>query len=166
MFHFYVSTYWLSILLEDETYDFYVSLLVSMFHTKNTEGEKQKHCGSDLKTLWERESAPSVFWKMKHETKNETLKSYVSLFEMIDIQLLYNKKWNMKDKSKVLKTYGYMWDKLQFICLIGGRVCNPRQQQAWTSTYSSFGFSPPLLTLCCCRGLQTRPPIRAINCSS
>ena len=28
-----------------ETYDFYVSLLVSMFHTKNTEGEK---------TLWER----------------------------------------------------------------------------------------------------------------
>ena len=32
----------------------------------------------------------------------------------------------MKDKSKVLKTYR---DKLQFICLIGGRVCNPRQQQ-------------------------------------
>ena len=42
----------------------------------------------------------------------------------------------MKDKSKVLKTYGYMFDKLQFICLIGGggliggRVFNPRQQQA------------------------------------
>ena len=35
----------------------------------------------------------------------------------------------MKDKSKVLKTYGYMVDKLQFICLIGGRVFNPRQQQ-------------------------------------
>ena len=59
---------------------------------------------------------------MKHETKNETLKSYVSLFEMIDIQLLYNKKWNMKDKSNVLNTYGYMFDKLQFICLIGGRA--------------------------------------------
>ena len=44
-----------------ETYDFYVSLLVSMFHSKNTEGEKQKHCGSDSKTLRERESAPSVF---------------------------------------------------------------------------------------------------------
>ena len=28
----------------------------------------------------------------------------------------------MKDKSKVLKTYGYMFDKLQFICLIGGRI--------------------------------------------
>ena len=24
----------------------------------------------------------------------------------------------MKDKSKVLKTYGYMFDKLQFICPI------------------------------------------------
>ena len=31
----------------------------------------------------------------------------------------------MKDKSKVLKTYGYMFDKLQFVGLIGGRVCNP-----------------------------------------
>ena len=31
-------------------------------------------------------SAPSVFLKMKHETKNETLKSYVSFSEMIDIQ--------------------------------------------------------------------------------
>ena len=56
------------------------------FILKNTVGEKQKHCGSDSKTLWERESAPSVFLKMKHETKNETLKSYVSFSEMIDIQ--------------------------------------------------------------------------------
>ena len=79
-----------------------------MFHSKNTEGEKQKHCGSDSKPLWERECAPSVFWKMKHETKNETLKSYVSFTEVNDIQLLITKKWNMKDKSKVLKTYGYM----------------------------------------------------------
>ena len=86
MFHFYVSTYWLSILLKNETYDFYVSLLVSKFHSKNTEGEKQKHWGSDSKTLWERESAPTVFWEVKHETKNETLKSYVSFPEMIDNQ--------------------------------------------------------------------------------
>ena len=57
-----------------------------MFHSKNTEGEKQKHCGSDSKTLRERESAPSVFLKMKHGTKNETLKSYVSFSEMIDNQ--------------------------------------------------------------------------------
>ena len=70
--------------------------------------------------------------KMKHETKNETLKSYVSLFEITDIQLLYNKKWNMKDKSKVLKTYGYMWDKLQFVCLIAVYV------NADEHTYSSY----------------------------
>ena len=45
----------------------------------------------------------------------------------------------MKDKSKVLKTYGYMFDKLQFICLIGGA----RRPQ-----------------------VRTRPPpIRQINCS-
>ena len=76
-----------------------------MFHSKNTEGEKQKHCGSDSKTLWERESAPSVFLKVKHETKNETLKSYVSFSEMIDNQQVETLKWNMKDKSKVLNTY-------------------------------------------------------------
>ena len=74
---------------------------------KNTVGAIQTPCGSDSKTLRERESAPSVFLKMKHETKNETLKSYVSLSEMTDIQLLYNEKWNMKDNSKVLKMYGY-----------------------------------------------------------
>ena len=91
MFHFWFQCFILKTLWEKN---------------KNTVGAIQKHCGSDFKTLRERESAPSVFWKMKHETKNETLKSYVSLFEMIDIQLLYNKKWNMKDKSKVLKTYG------------------------------------------------------------
>ncbi len=28
----------------------------------------------------------------------------------------------MKDKTKVLNTYGYMFDKLQFICLIGGEA--------------------------------------------
>ena len=37
-----------------ETLEFNVSFLVSMFHFKNTEGEKQKDNGSDHKTLWER----------------------------------------------------------------------------------------------------------------
>ena len=68
-------------------------------------GAIQNLCGSDSKTLRERESAPSVFWKMKHETKNETLKSYVSFSEMIDNQQVETLKWNMKDKSKVLNTY-------------------------------------------------------------
>ena len=77
MFHFWFQCFILKTLWEKN---------------KNTVGAIQKHCGSDLKTLRERESAPSVFLKVKHETKNETSKSYVSLFGMIDIQLLYNKK--------------------------------------------------------------------------
>ena len=77
MFHFWFQCFILKTLREKN---------------KNTVGAIQKHCGSDLKTLRERESAPSVFLKMKHETKNETLKLYVSFSEMIDIQLLYNKK--------------------------------------------------------------------------
>ena len=56
-----------------ETYDFYVSLLVSMFHTKNTEGEKQKHCGSDSKPLWERFKNTEGAWKRSLSVlKNET----------------------------------------------------------------------------------------------
>ncbi len=35
---------------------------------KNTVGAISKHCGSDSKTLWERTIAPSVFYRVKHET--------------------------------------------------------------------------------------------------
>ena len=91
-----------------------------MFHTKNTEGEKQKHCGSDSKPLWERFKNTEGARKrslsvLKNETKSETLKSYVSFIERVDYQWFETKKWNMKDKSKVLKTYEYMFDKLQFV---------------------------------------------------
>ena len=59
----------------------------------------KKHSGRKTKTLRERYQntegaitrSLSVL-KVKHEIKNETFKSYVSLFEMIDIQLFYNKK--------------------------------------------------------------------------
>ena len=57
MFHFYFQCFILKTLREKN---------------KNTVGAIQKHCGSDLKTLRERESAPSVFFCLKHETKNET----------------------------------------------------------------------------------------------
>ena len=76
MFHFWFQCFILKTLREKN---------------KNTVRAIQNLCGSDSKTLRERESAPSVFLKMKHETKNETLKSYVSFSEMIDIQFLYNK---------------------------------------------------------------------------
>ncbi len=71
MFHFWFQCFILKTLWEKN---------------KNTVGAIQKHWGSDFKTLWERESAPTVFWKVKHETKSETSKSYVSFFEMFDIQ--------------------------------------------------------------------------------
>ena len=51
----------------------------------------------------------------------------------------------MKDKSKVLNTYGYMFDKLQFICLIGGRVCNPRKQQVAYSRLTTLSRCSSLL---------------------
>ena len=76
-------------LSKTETLNFDVSFLLSMFHSqkhsgrktktlwerfKNTEGAIQKHCGSDLKTLRERDCAPSVFFylfqyvaKVKHK---------------------------------------------------------------------------------------------------
>ena len=38
MFHFYVSTYWISIIQKNETYDFNVSFLVSCFIFQNTKG--------------------------------------------------------------------------------------------------------------------------------
>ena len=61
----------------------------------------------------------------------------------------------MKDKTKVLNTYGYMFDKLQFIGLIGGRVCNPRQQQV---AYSRLATLSRCLSLLLPR-VKTRPPI-------
>ena len=46
-----------------------------MFHTKNTEGEKQKHCGSDSKPLWERFKNTVGAIKRSHCVfLNETLK--------------------------------------------------------------------------------------------
>ena len=47
----------------------------------------------------------------------------------------------MKDKSKVLKTYRYMFDKLQFIGLIGGRVLT-WGRRVHASTFVSQGSRP------------------------
>ena len=52
---------------------------------KNTEGAIQKHWGSD-ETLPQCFSVWNMKLKMKHETKNETLKPYVSFLEYVDNQ--------------------------------------------------------------------------------
>ena len=49
----------------------------------------------------------------------------------------------MKDKSKVLKTYGYMFDILQFICLIGGRVLTWGRRVP-ASALSTWGSMPQI----------------------
>ena len=56
-----------------EALEFNVSFLVSMFHFKNTEGEKQKDNGSDYKTLWERSQNTVGARNRSHSVlKNET----------------------------------------------------------------------------------------------
>ena len=122
MFHFYVSTRWLSIHSRAETLCFNVSLLVSMFHL-------QKHCGSDSKPLWERckntvgaiTRSLSVF---KNETWNLKWNMKVLCFTFLNswYSSYYKEKWNMKDKTKFLQTYRdcsflvYAWlKKVSFI---------------------------------------------------
>ena len=121
MFHFYVSIYWLSMLSNAEIYDFYVSFLVSMFHSKNTEGEKQKHCGSDLKTLWERFkntvgaiqkhwgsafTLPQCFeeWNMKLRMKHKS-----RMFHFLKC-LIFNK---LKQKNETWKINQRLWKRIE-----------------------------------------------------
>ena len=72
MFHFLVSTYWISIISENETYDFNVSFLVSCFILQNTEGALSRSL-SVFELLPQCFCfSPSVFFKWNIETKNET----------------------------------------------------------------------------------------------
>ena len=103
MFHFYVSIDWLSTHSRDETYDFNVSLLVSMFHFKktlrerfkNTVGEIQKHWGSD-------ETLPQCFkkWNMKLKMKH-----WIRMFHLLNA-LIINK---LKHKNETWKINQRFW---------------------------------------------------------
>ena len=132
MFHFYISTYWLSILLKAETCDFYVSFLVSMFHSKNTVGEKQKHCGSDSKTLWERfkntvgaiskhwgsvKALPQCFekWNMKLKMKHLNRMFHFLKWLIFNYFITKNETW--KINQRFWKRIEILCDKLQFIGL-------------------------------------------------
>ena len=128
MFHFYISARWLSILSKAETYDLYVSLLVSIFHTKNTEGEKQKHCGSDSKPLWERfktsvgaiqkhwgsvKVLPQCFekWNMKLKMKHKSCMFHFSKWLIFNYFITKNETWKINQR---------FWKRMD-ICLIN---CN------------------------------------------
>ena len=114
MFHFYISTYWLSILLKAETYDFYVSFLLSMFHSK-------KHWGRKTKTLWERfktsvgaiqkhcgsvKALPQCFekWNMKLKMKHKS-----RMFQLLKV-LIINK---LKHKNETWKINQRCWKRIE-----------------------------------------------------
>ena len=130
MFHFYVSTHWLSTSLMTETLNFYVSSLLSMFHVKkhsgrktktlrerfkNTEGAISKHWGSVL-------SLPQCFekWNMKLKMKHSSRMFHFSKWLIFSCFTTKSETW--KIKWRFWKRIEIVWDKLQFICLIGGRA--------------------------------------------
>ena len=108
MFHFYVSTYWLSRLSKAETSNFDVSFLLSLFHSqkhsgrktktlwerfKNTEGAIQKHCGSD-------NALPQCFEKWNMKLKMKYLRSMFQPLNVLIInELKYeNETWKIKQR--------------------------------------------------------------------
>ena len=111
MFHFYVSTHWLSIHSKAETLNFDVSFLLSMFHSqkhsgrktktlwerfKNTEGAIQKHCGSD-------NALPQCFekWNMKLKMKH-----WSSMFQPLKVLIINELKYKnetWKQKTPLVK---------------------------------------------------------------
>ena len=113
-----VSTCWLSILLKAETYDFYVSFLVSTFHSK-------KHWGRKTKTLWERfkntvgaiqkhwgsdNALPQRFekWNMKLKMKH-----WSRMFHFLK-WLIFNK---LKHKNETWKINQRFWKRIE-MCAI------------------------------------------------
>ena len=73
MFQNALNRHWAYVYFTYDVFCFHVSFLVSMFHSKNTEGEKQKHCGSDIKTLWERfKNTEGALSRSLSVLKNET----------------------------------------------------------------------------------------------
>ena len=87
MFHFYVSTYWLSIISENETYDLDVSFLVSCFTFQNTEGALSRSHSVF-------ESLPQCFW----------IAPTVFLFFSLSVFLNETLKLKMKHKSRMFQS--------------------------------------------------------------
>ena len=93
---------------------------------KNTEGAISKHWGSD-------NTLPQCFekWNMKLKMKHSSRMFHFSKWLIFSYFTTKSETW--KIKWRFWKRIEIVWNKLQFICLIGGliggRVFNPRQQQ-------------------------------------
>ena len=122
MFHFLYWKRWLSIRWWNETCRVNVSFLVSMFHlyidqwkSKKPMGEKQKHCGSDLKTQWERNKNTMGAWKRSHcvlyfqkwNIDETLLKHRTSMFHILKA-LIINSLWVKSERWKIKKVFCYV----------------------------------------------------------
>ena len=129
-FIFYVSTYWLSTLLKAETYDFYVSFLVSMFHSK-------KHWGRKTKTLWKRfkntvgaiqkhwgsdNALPQRFekWNMKLKMKHPSQMFHFSKWLIFNCFKTKNETWKVKQK---------FWKRIEIFITIHHTIGSKSWQQ-------------------------------------
>ena len=85
---------------------------------KNTEGEKQKHCGSDLKTLWERfKNTVGAIMRSHRGLKSETwnLKWNIEVVCFIFLKwLIFNK---LKHKNETWKINQRFWKRIE-MCAI------------------------------------------------
>ena len=124
---FYVSCFIFMFQLIDYQYFWRLKHWTSMFHfcfqcfiLKNTVGEKQKHCGSDSKTLWERfkntvgaiqkhcgsdNALPQCFekWNMKLKVKH-----WSRMFHFYK-WLIFNK---LKHKNETWKINQRFWKRM------------------------------------------------------
>ena len=114
MFHFYVSTYWISNVSRDETWRFDVSFLVSKFHflfttplSKNTLGEKSKPNGSDLKTQWERNQTQMGETPLKHWNQEWNIEHqcFISWNYWLSMRCAVKMKHETKKRLRVNITY-------------------------------------------------------------
>ena len=125
MFHFWFQCFILKTLREKN---------------KNTVGAIQKHWGSDLKTLRERfkntegaiskhwgsdNTLPQCFekWNMKLKMKHKSRMFHFLKWLIINKLKYKNETW--KINQRFWKRIEILCDKLQFVSLIEGRVCNP-----------------------------------------
>ena len=107
------------------------------FIQKNTEGEKQKHCGSDLKTLWERfkntegaiqkhwgsdNALPQRFekWNMKLKMKHPSLMFHFPKWLIFNCFITKYETWKVKQK---------FWKRIEIFITIHHTIGSKSRQQ-------------------------------------
>ena len=128
VFCFHVSFLCFNLLIINTFNDWNIQLLCFIFSFNVS---FKKHWGRKTKTLWERFKTPvgaiqkhcgsvkalnQCFEKWNMKLKMKHLSRMFHFLKWLIFNRFITKKWNMKDKSMVLETCGYMFDKLRSIC--------------------------------------------------